>query len=195
MTFFDAISSGFRNYVNFRGRATRAEFWYWVLFVILLGLVLGTLESVIWPPATPASEDWQEVLNSVVTQPTPLTNIANLVLFIPGLAITARRFHDAGFSAKWLYLLLVPIAYSIFAIIGSLVIAWSFYTDDVPTGAELPPESWMTIIFLIAPIFALGFAVFVIHVIFTLKPTRSFYDGNKYVEPTPLAPGDEGTTA
>ncbi|MEY3966968.1 MAG: hypothetical protein RLZ96_494, partial [Actinomycetota bacterium] len=107
----------------------------------------------------------------------------------------ARRFHDAGFSAKWLYLLLVPIAYSIFAIIGSLVIAWSFYTDEVPTGAELPPESWMTIIFLIAPIFALGFAVFVIHVIFTLKPTRSFYDGNKYVEPTPLAPGDEGTTA
>jgi hypothetical protein len=53
----------------------------------------------------------------------------------------------------------------------------------------------MSIIFLIAPIFALGFAVFVIHTIFALKPSRSFYDGNKYVEPTPLSSADEGTTA
>jgi hypothetical protein len=53
----------------------------------------------------------------------------------------------------------------------------------------------MTIIFLVAPIFALGFAVFVIHTIFALKPSRSFYDGNKYVEPTPLSAVDEGTTA
>jgi Resolvase, N terminal domain len=32
MTFFEAISSGFRNYVGFSGRASRSEFWYWILF-------------------------------------------------------------------------------------------------------------------------------------------------------------------
>ncbi|MEY3561611.1 MAG: hypothetical protein RL068_763 [Actinomycetota bacterium] len=194
MSFVDSIASGFRNYANFKGQASRAEFWNWVLFVILLGLVLGTIESIIWPVA-PLATDWMQALDATFTQPTPLTNVANLILFVPGLAITARRFHDAGFSAKWLYLLLIPVVYSIFAILGVLAISWSFYTDDVPTGAQLPMESWMTIIFLVAPIFALGVAVFVIHVIFALKPSRSFYDGNKYVEPTPLASGDEGTTA
>ena len=35
MTFFEAISSGFRNYVGFSGRASRSEFWYWILFTVL----------------------------------------------------------------------------------------------------------------------------------------------------------------
>lgn len=194
MSFADAIVSGFKNFVNFKGKATRSEFWYWILFVVLLGLVLGTLESVIWPvPPTPP--ELFDALEATLSQPTPLTNIANIVLFLPGLALTARRFHDAGFSAKWLLLHLVPLAYAIFAIIGSVVIAWSYYTDETLTGADLPAESLMTIIFLVAPIFALSAVVFLIHVIFALKPSRSFYDGNKYVEPTPLSYGDEGTTA
>jgi uncharacterized membrane protein YhaH (DUF805 family) len=194
MSFADAIVSGFKNFVNFKGRATRAEFWYWILFVILLGLVLGTLESIIWP-VPPMPTDWMEALDATFSQPTPLTNIANLILFLPGLAVTARRFHDAGFSAKWLFLHIVPVAYAIFAAIGSFVILFSFYTDEVPTGAELPMESLMTIIFLVAPIFALAAVVFLVHLIFCLKPSRSFYDGNKYVEPTPLPTPDEGTTA
>jgi len=32
MNFFEAVSSGFRNYVNFSGRAVRSEYWYWTLF-------------------------------------------------------------------------------------------------------------------------------------------------------------------
>ncbi|MEN9954237.1 MAG: hypothetical protein RL028_839 [Actinomycetota bacterium] len=195
MNFADAIASGFKNYFNFKGRASRSEFWYWVLFTILLSAVLGTLESVVWPATPVDTEDLATILQSTLSAPTPLTSLANLILFIPGLSVTARRFHDAGFSAKWLFLLLVPAVYSIFAVIGALAITWSFFTDQVPAGADIPVESLMTIIFLVAPIFALGFAVFVIHTIFALKPSRSFYDGNKYVEPTPLSSVDEGTTA
>ncbi len=32
MGFVDAIKSGFSNYVNFSGRASRSEYWFWVLF-------------------------------------------------------------------------------------------------------------------------------------------------------------------
>jgi uncharacterized membrane protein YhaH (DUF805 family) len=195
MTFADAIASGFKNYFNFKGSASRSEFWYWVLFTILLSLVLGTIETVIWPAAPLDGEDLEAILTATLSAPTPLTSLANLLLFIPGLSVTARRFHDAGFSAKWLLLLLVPAAYAIFAVIGALAITWSFFTDQAPAGADIPVESLMTIIFLVAPIFALGFAVFVIHMIFALKPTRSFYDGNKYVEPTPLSSADEGSAA
>ena len=195
MNFVDAIAAGFKNYANFKGKASRSEFWYWVLFTILLSLVLGTIETVIWPAAPIDSEDLEAVLNATLSAPTPLTSIANLVLFIPGLSVTARRFHDAGFSAKWLLLILVPVAYSIFAIVGVVTLAVNYFGSGVPSVDEIPVEVMMSMIFLIAPIFALGFAVFVIHVIFALKPTRSFYDGNKYVEPTPLSSADEGTTA
>jgi uncharacterized membrane protein YhaH (DUF805 family) len=195
MNFVDAIASGFKNYFNFKGRASRSEFWYWVLFTILLSLVLGTIETVLWPAAPIDSEDLEAVLNATLSAPTPLTSLANLLLFIPGLSVTARRFHDAGFSAKWLLLLLVPAAYSIFAIVGLVAIGSSYFGSEMPSVENFPVEVLMSIIFLIAPIFALGFAVFVIHMIFALKPTRSFYDGNKYVEPTPLSSADEGTTA
>ena len=195
MTFADAIVSGFKNYANFKGKATRAEFWYWVLFTILLSLVLGTIETVIWPAAPVDSEDLSVILQSAFSAPTPLTSLANIVLFIPGLAVSARRFHDAGFSAKWLLLLLAPAAYSIFAIIGVVAIGMSYSDSELVNIEDFPVELLMSIIFLIAPIFALGFAVFVIHTIFALKPSRSFYDGNKYVEPTPLSSADEGTTA
>lgn len=196
MTFVDAIASGFKNYAKFKGQATRSEFWYWVLFTILLSLVLGTIETAIWPAAPVDSEDLSVVLQSALSAPTPLTTIANIVLFIPGLAVTARRFRDAGFSAKWLLLLLVPAAYSIFAIVGLIAIGTSYSNGGELVDIEdFPVELLMSIIFLVAPIFALGFAVFVIHTIFALKPSRSFYDGNKYVEPTPLSSADEGTTA
>ncbi len=195
MSFVDAVAAGFKNYFNFRGKASRSEFWYWVLFTILLSLVLGTIETVIWPAAPLDSEDIEAVLNATLSAPTPLTSLANLLLFIPGLSVTARRFHDAGFSGKWLLLLLVPVAYSIFAVIGVVAISVDYFGSGLPSVDEIPLEVVMSMIFLIAPIFALGFAVFVIHVIFALKPSRSFYDGNKYVEPEPLSSSDEGTTA
>lgn len=195
MSFVDAVVAGFKNYFNFRGKASRSEFWYWVLFTILLSLVLGTIETVIWPAAPLDSEDLEAVLNATLSAPTPLTSLANLLLFIPGLSVTARRFHDAGFSGKWLLLLLVPVAYSIFAVIGVVAISVDYFGSGLPSADEIPLEVVMSMIFLIAPIFALGFAVFVIHVIFALKPSRSFYDGNKYVEPEPLSSSDEGTTA
>lgn len=188
MSFADAVVAGFKNYFNFKGRASRSEFWYWVLFTVLLGIVLGTLESIIWP-APMASTDWMQNLDMTFSQPTPLSNISSLLLLIPNLSVTARRFHDAGFSAKWLLLQLVPLAYGIFAMVGAIAVILN------AEGREFTSEDLMAIIFLAVPILALFLVIVVIYLVFALKPTRSFYDGNKYVEPTPLSSGDEGTTA
>jgi uncharacterized membrane protein YhaH (DUF805 family) len=156
MSFVGAISSGFKNYVNFKGKASRAQYWYWVLFNLLLALVLGSIEGVIWPTA----------------------------------ATTARRLHDAGFSAKWLFLFVVPAAYSIFATVGAIALI-----NDYPSGQEFSPELLMSLVFLIVPILALAAIVFIIFLVLVLKTSKSFYDGNKYVEPEPLDSLDEGTTA
>ncbi len=188
MTFVDAVQSGFKNAFNFKGAASRSEFWYWVLFTLLMSLVLSTIESAIWPPI-PSQGDWMADLDALAAQPTPLTSIAALLLFIPNLSVMARRFHDAGFSAKWLLLQIVPLAYGIFAGLGAFVVLANSENME-PTYEEL-----VALIFLILPIVALAIGVLVIFLVMALRPSRSFYDGNKYVEPVPLSAGDEGTTA
>ena len=96
MTFVGAISSGFKNYLNFKGSASRAQYWHWVLFTILLALVLGTIEGVIWPTAATTGDPLTDI-QSLSTDFTPLTTISSLILFLPNLSILARRLHDAGF--------------------------------------------------------------------------------------------------
>ncbi len=193
MSFTQAIASGFKNYVNFKGKASRSEFWFWVLFTVLLSAVLSTLESMVWglgPAVQVSGDDLVQNFEQVVTTPTPLTNIAAIVLLLPNLAITARRFHDAGFSAKWMLIQLVPIVYGIFSTVGVVTVL-----SSVPGGQMLTVEQSMSLIFLVIPIFGLFLATFVVFIFFALRPSKSFYDGNKYVEPEPLSSMDEGTTA
>lgn len=40
-TFWGAIKSGLRKYVKFKGRATRTEYWCFILFLYLLALIPG----------------------------------------------------------------------------------------------------------------------------------------------------------
>lgn len=184
--FIEAIRRGFEGFVKFRGTASRSEFWFWVLFTLLLSIALGIIEEAIWP--TPISTgDLLRDLELLADQPTPFTTIASLALFLPGLSVTVRRFHDAGFSGKWLLMWLAPIAYGIFAAIGAVLV--------IASGSIESMEDLIPLIFLLLPLPALGLAILVMQLFFTLRPTRSFYDGNKYAEPEPLPPLGEGTTA
>jgi uncharacterized membrane protein YhaH (DUF805 family) len=49
MNFIEAIQSGFRNYVNFSGRAPRSEFWYWTLFAALMSIAAGFIDLAAFP--------------------------------------------------------------------------------------------------------------------------------------------------
>jgi len=93
MGFTEAISSGFRNYVNFVDRASRSEFWYWFLFVFLVAIAAGLIDLALLP-------------NSAVH---PISSLASLALIIPGLAVSVRRLHDIDRSGWWLLLGLVPL--------------------------------------------------------------------------------------
>ena len=88
VSFGDAISRGFSNYVTFSGRATRAENWWWVLFTII-GVVALSIVDII--AGTPAS----------------LSGIFRLVTLIPSFAVGARRLHDINRSGWWQLLLFV----------------------------------------------------------------------------------------
>ena len=45
MSFGEAIKSGFSNYVKFNGRASRSEFWWFVLFAYLVAIVISLVEN------------------------------------------------------------------------------------------------------------------------------------------------------
>src|SRR5262245_22149244 len=73
MTFSDAISSGFRNYVGFSGRAARSEFWYWFLFTILVDIAASIIDVAI-----------------LASDLLPLSSFWSLATFLPSLAMRVR---------------------------------------------------------------------------------------------------------
>jgi uncharacterized membrane protein YhaH (DUF805 family) len=93
MNFGQAIASGFRNYATFSGRACRSEFWYWTLFSILVSIVAGILDLALLPLASIS----------------PFGAISTVVLFLPDLAVAARRLHDLDRTGWWLLICLTII--------------------------------------------------------------------------------------
>ena len=116
MNFPQAIASGFKKYVTFAGRSSRSEYWYWVLFSIIGGIVTGTLDYAIF-----SENDYA----------TPLNSIFNLVCFLPSLAVGIRRLHDIGRTGWW-----VLIAITIIGII--LLIIWACQKSDTGANAYGP---------------------------------------------------------
>jgi uncharacterized membrane protein YhaH (DUF805 family) len=85
----DFVSSVKRNmttaaYAQFNGRASRSEYWWFYLFTVLAGVAADTIGDTVG-------------------------NIASLALFLPSLALAARRLHDTGRSGWWFLLILTVI--------------------------------------------------------------------------------------
>jgi uncharacterized membrane protein YhaH (DUF805 family) len=93
MQFQEAIQSGFRNYVNFAGRAPRSEYWYWVLFAFLVNIVASILDVAVFP--------YGDI--------SPLSAITALILLLPGIAVAVRRMHDMDHTGWWLLIALTGI--------------------------------------------------------------------------------------
>ncbi|MDK9351767.1 DUF805 domain-containing protein [Propionibacterium freudenreichii] len=95
MSFGEAVSTCLRKFADPNGRASRAEFWYFYL-ALLLGNVgaflLATLVSIVVPP----------VGGGLFL----LILVANVVSLIPLLCVQARRFHDQDLSGA---LVLQPV--------------------------------------------------------------------------------------
>ena len=90
MGFSDAVRSVINQYVGFTGRAGRSEFWYWVLFTFVVGIVI-------------------QALSGMMPSLTYLGYLFSLATIVPNLSVGARRLHDIGKSG-WLQLAwLIPI--------------------------------------------------------------------------------------
>ena len=104
MPFSQAIRTCLRRYADFKGRATRAEFWWWWLGCGLVAGMMNLLQAALiasvafeWWPGDWGFGPWA-LLVLVVAQ---LGRIVTLALILPSLAVTSRRLHDIGRSGWW----------------------------------------------------------------------------------------------
>ena len=130
------------NYANFHGRARRKEYWGFGLFytlgiVLLLGIGLAIDEAV-------GNFDYgsQAPVATIV-----MVTLAVLAGFLPGIAISVRRFHDIGLSG-WFYLVMFVIGFALGGIVAILAIVLGLIPSQkrenkwgpVPDGVEAPPR-------------------------------------------------------
>ncbi len=106
-SFVGAIKKGFRGYVVWNARSTRAEYWWWTLFAIIVAIVSSILDSIIFGGD----------LGGV----TPLYTLTTLALFLPGLSVWIRRLHDIDRTGWWVWLGLIPIVGLIILLIFTLL--------------------------------------------------------------------------
>jgi uncharacterized membrane protein YhaH (DUF805 family) len=114
MSFGEAIQTVLRKYAEFTGRAGRAEFWWWMLFYVLVASALGLFNVI--PLGDGASLGWL------------LSSLWGIAVLLPTLAVSVRRLRDAGYGWGHIFWLLVPI--------GGLVVLVIFWAQ--PTKAAVP---------------------------------------------------------
>jgi len=84
VTFQDSIKVCFNKYVDFSGRASRSEYWWFALFLFLGYIVTGMVSH------------WLYYLFALGT-------------LLPSLAAATRRLHDTGRSGWWQLISLIPL--------------------------------------------------------------------------------------
>ncbi|MCI4046703.1 DUF805 domain-containing protein [Streptomyces sp. TRM75563] len=78
-----------KNYAGFSGRARRKEYWMFVLFNFIIGVVLSVIGTAI---------------------DTQIPYIIYIVaVIVPSLAVLVRRLHDTGRSGWWFFIAFVPL--------------------------------------------------------------------------------------
>jgi uncharacterized membrane protein YhaH (DUF805 family) len=88
MSFAESVRNCFSKYVTWSGRAGRAEYWWFTLFVFVV-YVVGL------------------VITLSIHSSIPVILFV-LVIILPSIAVTVRRLHDTGRSGWWYWISLVP---------------------------------------------------------------------------------------
>jgi len=111
-----AFASFWKNYVNFSGRARRAEYWKAVLGLVLCGIPLAIADAVAFPDVV------------METGLGLFSGLFVLAIFLPTLSLTVRRLHDSSKSGWWYLVTFVPF-------IGSLIL-FIFTVLDSTSGTN-----------------------------------------------------------
>lgn len=103
MTFQDAVKTCLNKYTDFNGRASRSEFWWFFLFMVIVGFVVGIIGAFLGK-----------------TGSSIFSGLVSLAFLLPGLAVTVRRLHDIDKSGWWVFISLIPVIGGIWLLVLEL---------------------------------------------------------------------------
>ena len=102
-------------YATFSGRSQRSEYWYFLLFYLIIYLVLAVVDGITGSFSAKSGIGL-------------LTGIFSLAMLLPGLSVAVRRLHDTGRSGWWILIGLIPLIGGIVPIV--------FLVQDSEAGAD-----------------------------------------------------------
>lgn len=111
MTAFEMAIQPLKKYFDFKGRASRPEFWFFFFFVVLVQVVARVVDA---------------VFGAGFFLPGPFSMLAAVLLFVPQLAVTVRRLHDVNRSGRdlivpFIMLLVMPLFLMFRGVIAGIV--------------------------------------------------------------------------
>jgi len=125
--FIEAIKRAYSKYATFSGRASRSEYWWFILFQQLVSIPLALLILLISNQLGSASTTSDPTGNLAVSG---IGNLWSLVNFIPILAVTWRRLHDSNKSGWWYG------AGMIGGVVATVVLAGAFIAHSVSNCSD-----------------------------------------------------------
>lgn len=95
-------------YAEFKGRANRKEFWYFVAVMLAINIVFSILTKLF---GGVAFLRWTILI---------IQGLVSLALLVPSIAVGVRRMHDIGKGGGWVFINMVPIIGSLWFLILSI---------------------------------------------------------------------------
>lgn len=147
-----AFKNFWKNYFNFTGTATRAEYWWMALWGLIITAVWGTITGVIvymgikWPTDGNWEQyDWLSAISSGIFIWGAISVIGFLAILIPSLSLEVRRYRDSGLNTLFVWILFglsivyagdnLSITSGFNSVFSNFVTVLSFIVTVLPTGA------------------------------------------------------------
>lgn len=175
------ISAYTENYVNFKGRARRREFWGFVLFYNLIGFVayfflyliagVSVFSRAYAGDPSPVGIFFPSLISFIMC-------VFALASLLPSLGVSVRRLHDRGYSGKWYlaYLLAGVLSFPFFLLAG----VGSLLDSDSSAGGFIVIAGLLIVV-------AMGLGIF----LFLQYVQDGDREANKYGESPKYQPIDE----
>lgn len=140
MTFTDSIKKCLDKYTTMEGRAPRSEYWWFVLFYILMfvltTIVCGVLGSLI------GGFGGCSIAISVGNA------LLFLILLCPHVCVTVRRLHDTGHSGYWFFVRIIPYILLCFIVVLQKLHGFDELYSKTFAGIYIIGRLWLFILLL-----------------------------------------------
>ena len=176
MPFWTAVKTCFKKYCDFKGRARRSEYWWFILFETIVALVWSFLCSLMFSSNADSLAGSDVPMFSTMLKLTGLMMLPLLFFLLPQWAVLTRRLHDTGRSGWWVVASLALSA--VYTIVYFSML--SQMSKSFESGEYVPMS---TSLMTIAAI--LGLAVFVLGIIILVFTVQDSQVGENKYGPSP----------